>query len=87
MIPSLILIIVNKECSIVDTMTFGLSTVLRCNLNGEGDTNSMEHHPATIEHLQVAANLPTKSTLDNEQSLLPRPSALPGPGSSDLYLA
>jgi hypothetical protein len=71
MYPSLIFIIVNKERSIVNS--FGFSTALGRDLNGEGHTNSAEHHPATIGHL-VFANPPT---IDNEQSLSPRHS-VPG---------
>jgi len=85
MCPALILIIVNKEHSIVNT--FGFSTVLGSNLNGEGHTNSTEQHPATIGCL-VFANPPTKSTVDNEQSLSPRHSTVPGGfESSNSYLA
>ena len=81
MYPALILIIVNKERSIVDT--FGFSTVVGSNLNGEGYTNSAEYRPATIGHLVF--NTPTKGTVDSEQSLSPRHSVVPGdPGSSDL---
>jgi len=73
MYPPLVLIIVNKECSIVDT--FGFST---------GHANSAEHSSATIGQLVFA----TKSTVDNEQSLFPRHSSFPGgPGSSDSHLA
>jgi hypothetical protein len=82
MYPALILIIVNRERSIVDT--FGFSTVLG---NNEGHANSAEHRPATIGHL-VFANPPTKSTVDGEQSLSPRHSTVPvGLGSGDSSLA
>jgi hypothetical protein len=76
MYPALILIIVNKERSIVDT--FGLSTVL-----GEGHANSAEHRPATIGHLFFAN--PTKSAVDGEVS--PRHSTVAvglGSGGSSL---
>jgi len=72
MYPALILIIVNKEHSIVNT--FGFSTGLGSNLNGEGHANHIEHHPATI----VFANPLTESTVDNEWSLSPRHSTVPG---------
>ena len=82
MYPSLILIIVNKERSMVDT--FGLSTVLgtRSNLDG---ANGAEYRPATIGHLVFTA---TKNTVDSERSLSPRHSVVPvGPGSSDSCVA
>ena len=74
MYSSLILIIVNKERSIVDS--FGFNTVLRGNLNVEGNGNGSEHHPATIGHLDFA-NPPTKSThaVDNERPLSSRHSS------------
>jgi hypothetical protein len=86
MYPSLILIIVNKERSIVNT--FGFSTVLGDNVDGEGHANSAEHRPATIGHL-VFANPPTeKSTVDNERPLSSGHSTFPGgPGSNDSCLA
>jgi hypothetical protein len=75
MYPALVLIIVNKECSIVDT--FGFSMAHRNNLNCEGHANSIEHRPATIGHL-IFANASTKS----EQSLSPGHSSFPGdPGN------
>jgi hypothetical protein len=78
MYPALILIIVNKERSIVDT--FGFSTVLG---SGEGYTNSAEHRPATIGHLVFSP--PTKGTVDSEHFLSP---IVPGgPGSSDSCVA
>jgi hypothetical protein len=85
MYPALILIIVNKERSIVNTFSFSMA--LGSNLNGEGHANSAEDHPAAIGHL-VFANSPTNSTADNEWSLSPRDSSFPGwPGSSDSHLA
>ena len=79
MYSSLILIIVNKERSIVNT--FGFSTIHRHDFNGEGHANGAEHRPATIGQF-VAANLSTVGTVDNEQSLSHRHSAFPGgPGS------
>jgi hypothetical protein len=81
MSPSLILIIVNKERSIVDS--FGFNTALGNNLNGEGRANDAEYRPATIGHLDFA-NPPTKSTVDGGQSPSPRHSTFPGsPGSGD----
>ncbi|KAF8223475.1 hypothetical protein L208DRAFT_1411759 [Tricholoma matsutake] len=78
MYPALILIIVNKECSIVNT--FGFSTVLG---SSEGYTNSAEHHPAPIGHLVF--NPPTQGTVDSEQFLSP---IVPGgPRSSDSCVA
>jgi hypothetical protein len=85
MYPSLILIIVNQERSIVNT--FGFSTVVGGNVNGEGHANSTEHHPTAIGHLAFANPSTTKSTVDNEQSLSSGRSAFPGPGSSDSHLA
>jgi hypothetical protein len=70
MYPALILIIVNKERSIVET--FGFSTVLGGNLTHEGHATA-EHRPATIGNL-VFANPPT----DNEWSLSTRHSTVPG---------
>ena len=59
MYPSLILIIVNKEHSIVNT--FGFSTpVPRSNLNGEGHANGAEHRSA----ITVSPNPP--GTVDSE---------------------
>ena len=66
MYSSLILIIVNKERSIVNT--FGSSTVLGNNLNHEGLSNTAEYRSATIGHL-VFANTPIKSTVDEGHSL------------------
>jgi hypothetical protein len=83
MYPALILVIVNKDCSIVNT--FGFST----DLNIEDRTISTEQRPPSIGHL-VFAGLPTKSIVDNEQSLScsPKHSTFPGRrGSSDSYLA
>jgi hypothetical protein len=53
--PALILIIVNKERSVVDSVDF--STALGSTLNGAGHAiaNSVEHHPATIGHLVFQA--------------------------------
>jgi hypothetical protein len=80
MYPALILIIVNKERSIVNS--FGFSTALGGNLNGEGHDNRLgtENHPATIGHL-VFANPPSKSThaVDNDRPLSSRHSSN-GPG-------
>lgn len=73
MYPALILIIVNKERSIVNII--GSSTVLGNNFNGEGRANSVEHCPATIGHL-VSANPPTNSIVDGERSLSPRHSTV-----------
>ena len=75
--PALILIIVNKERSIVHT--FGFSTALGNNLNGEGHANSAEYRPATIGHLAFA-NPPT-NTVDDEKSVAP------GLGGNDSRLA
>ena len=75
--PALILIIVNKERSIVHT--FGFSTALGNNLNGEGHANSAEYRPATIGHL-VFAN-PAMNAVDGEKSVAP------GLGGSDSCLA
>ena len=85
MYPSLILIIVNKERSIVNTFGFSMPA-LGSNLNGEDHPNGAEHRSATMPHFAVA-NLPagTMSTVDNERSLSTRHSAIPandGPGSS-----
>ncbi|KAF8232235.1 hypothetical protein L208DRAFT_1397642 [Tricholoma matsutake] len=74
MYPALILIIVNKKHSIIDTV--GFNTVLGSNLNGEGHATSAEHRPATIGHL-VFANPPTKNNVDNEQLHLTRHSNVP----------
>ncbi|KAF8230508.1 hypothetical protein L208DRAFT_1400478 [Tricholoma matsutake] len=74
MYPALILIIVNKKHSIIDTV--GFNTVLGSNLNGEGHATSVEHRPATIGHL-VFANPPTKNSVDNGQLLLTRHSNVP----------
>ncbi|KAF8233304.1 hypothetical protein L208DRAFT_1395954 [Tricholoma matsutake] len=74
MYPALILIIVNKEHSIIDTV--GFNTVLGSNFNGEGHATSAEHRPATIGQL-VFANPPTKNNVDNEQLLLTRHSNVP----------
>ena len=64
MYPGLILIIVNKERSIVNT--FGFSTVIGNKVDREGHADSAEYRPATAGNL-VFAN---KSTIvDNEQSL------------------
>ena len=86
MYPSLILLIINKERSIINT--FGFSTVLETKLNGEGHAKSTEHHRATIGHL-VFVN-PTTVMVDNEElfSSLPRHSTVPGGlRSSDSCLA
>ncbi|KAF8239185.1 hypothetical protein L208DRAFT_1386430 [Tricholoma matsutake] len=74
MYPALILIIVNKEHSIIETV--GFNTVLGSNFNGEGHATSAEHRPATIGHL-VFANTPTKNSIDNGQLLLTRHSNVP----------
>ena len=74
MYPALILVIVNKERSIVNMFGFTGSTVVG---NIESHPTSTEHHPATIGHL-IFANPPTKSTVDNEQSLSPTHSAFFG---------
>jgi hypothetical protein len=81
MFPSIIIIIVNKERSIVNT--FGFSTVLGSNLNGEGHAYSAEHRPATIGHL-VFADPPNNSTVDNERPLSPKHSTFPGESDSRL---
>ena len=85
MFPSLILVIINKERSIVNT--FGVSTVLGGNVNGEGHVSGAEYRPATIGNL-VFANTPTADStiVDKEQPVLPRHSAV-GPGSGDSHLA
>ena len=75
--PALILVIVNKERSVVHT--FGFSTALGNNLNGEGHANSAEYRPATIGHL-VLVN-PPMNTVDGEKSVAP------GLGGSDSCLA
>ena len=77
MLPALILIIVNKERSIVHT--FGFSIALGSNLNGEGHANSAEYRPATIGHL-VFAN-PPMNAVDGEKSVAP------GLGGNDSRLA
>ncbi|KAF8240294.1 hypothetical protein L208DRAFT_811694 [Tricholoma matsutake] len=69
MYPALILIIVNKKHSIIETV--GFNTVLGSNLNGEGHATSAEHRPATIGHL-VFANHPTENNVDSEQLVLTR---------------
>ena len=89
MYPSFILLIVNKERSIVNT--FGLHTVSGANLNGEGHAKSTEHHPVTIGHLVFVD--PTTLMVDDDHSkqLLsrsPRHFTAPGGlGSSDSSLA
>ena len=85
MYPLLILIIVNKKHSIVNTFGFSMP-VHGSNLNGEGHPNSAEHRSVTMPRF-VVANPPagTVSTVDNERSLSTRHSAIPangGPGSS-----
>ena len=53
--------------------TFGLSSVLASNLNGEGRANianNTEHQPATIGQLAFA-NPPAESTVDNGRSPSP----------------
>jgi len=88
MYPALILLIVNKERSIVNT--FGFSTTRRSNSNTgiEGHTKSTEHRPATVGHL-VFASLPTNnSTVDNEgKAECLGESDRGGPESSDSRLA
>ncbi|KAF8222551.1 hypothetical protein L208DRAFT_1413272 [Tricholoma matsutake] len=74
MYPALILIIVNKKHSIIETVSF--NTVLGSNLNGEGHATSAELQPATIGHL-VFANPPTKNNVDSEQLPLTRHSNVP----------
>lgn len=65
MYPALILVIVNKEHSIVNT--FGFNTALGNNLNIDGDPKNTDH-PATIGCLVFASPLANRS-VDNEQSL------------------
>ena len=72
MSPSLILIIVNKEHSIVNS--FGFRDVLFSNPNGESHANGAGHHPASIGHIIFAKH--TKGTIDNEQSPSPRHSTI-----------
>lgn len=92
MYPSLILILVNKERSIVNS--FGFSTALGNDLDGKGHADA-EHRPATIGHL-VFANPPTGTgtkstgTVDNESSLtlqVSHPTVSDGPTSSNEYMA
>jgi len=82
MYPALILVIVNKQRSIVNT--FGINTTLGSNLNVEGHAKSTKHHPATTRDF-VFASPSVNSTVDHEQSLY---SGFPGgPRSSDSHMA
>jgi hypothetical protein len=84
MYPALVIIIVNKQRSMV--YTFGISTV---HGNGEGYANGTQHRPATIGNL-VFADPPAKSIVDNDKSLPPIHSigvSPTGTESTDTYMA
>ena len=71
MFPALVVLIVNKQRSIVDTFNLSVSVG---GTDVERQPQITEHRPATVDHLSFAVGPPTCSTTDIE---LPKSSHIP----------
>lgn len=63
MYPTIVVVLVNRQRSMVDIYSFSESEILR---NREGPLHDPETRPVTVGHLSFAASVDAQSTSDEE---------------------